>query len=220
VSEIPEEIHISELEGSFKEERVGQGAALPPAQMPQIPHRGAPAEGDSYTDQHSSGTKPSAADPEEYVYGRPGERMKELRKLREASKSLVDTSSTAKHVTEITETPQSNPATPQKLSHAPSDIAVALYDNGISFYRFFISASLPRGTQWFFPTPRVLMVNTMDFIEVQRFLALKVSDLTGFKGDGFVGDPGTLYSDPTLGPMMAMSGMFHVEQEKVDDSLT
>lgn len=162
--------------------------------------------------EHFTGVKPTPSRPGEIVYGDPGAEMKmrqraESKANGETKLSTAETKPISKEVSAVQ---------PHKVNLYPKDIVQDLCDNGIVYYKFFVSSTLPQGTQWFFPTPRLLMINTLDFIEMQDRLAVEISKLTGFKGDGFVGNPASLYEDPTFGPMMAMAGMFNVEQKKVD----
>ena len=163
--------------------------------------------------EHFVGVKPGAENPGEIDFGNPGVEMK-ARQRSEAKANGESTLST----TETKPIPEEVSAVqPHKVNLCPKDIMQNLYNNGIVYYKFFVSSTLPQGTQWFFPTPRLLMINTLDFVEMQDRLAAEISKLTGFKGDGFVGNPASLYEDPTFGPMMAMSGMFNVEQKEVDE---
>lgn len=207
-SETPEKINMEDMEGSFKEERQ-TGGGVPSATMPRPHHRGVSEEGgDQFADMHSQGTGgPTGAPNVEFAYGNPGAEMKKRRDQEPQDNVQVDSVS-----------PLVEPSMqPQKCNMTPVDIADQLYSWGIEYYRFFVSDSLPAGVQWLFPSKMVLMINQDDFFIVKKLLHEFMNVLFTSSGQGFVGDPTSLYDDPTLGPLMAMGGMFHVKKEPIDE---
>tara|TARA_R100000808_G_scaffold6071_1_gene18196 strand:- start:11029 stop:11718 length:690 start_codon:yes stop_codon:yes gene_type:complete len=219
------EFDMGDMESSFKEERESSSGVLPPEKMPSAPIGSvSPEIGDQIPDSYSVGT--SGSPNTEYAYGNPGAEMKARRKAEKmkAEKMKAEkmngadlTAETQPKKEEVSavEVPSS---APYQTNMKPEEIADAIYHFGTDQYNFFVSSALAAGGQWFFPAPRVLMIAKSDYLKVLDFLQIRFKRLYDHEGDGFVGDSAGLLQDPTFGPMMAMSGMFHVEQENIDES--
>tara|TARA_R110002167_G_scaffold52840_13_gene152096 strand:+ start:2353 stop:3021 length:669 start_codon:yes stop_codon:yes gene_type:complete len=222
MTEVPDQIDVADMADSFREERV-QEMEAPALELKSAPMRGvSPVNGDDVADSYSSGTGgPGGALNVEYRYGEPGKEMKARKRM--AAQANVQADGVVagledRGIRGSWQDPEPAPNfQPQKQNWTNGYIVDSLYEMGIGYLKFFVSPNLPAGVQWLFPSRSVLMINKDDFADVQVKLAKRVSELTGFKGDGFVGDATELFDDPTLGPLMAMGGMFHVEHKEVDE---
>jgi len=209
------EFDMEDMDSSFKSERESSSGALPPKGMPSPPLRSVSSEiGDQIADSYSTGT--TGPSNSEYAYGNPGAEMKARRKAEKMNApDLTAETQPKKEEVSAVEVPSS---APYQTNMKPEEIADAIYHYGADQYNFFVSSALAPDGQWFFPAPRVLMISKADYSKVLDFLQIRFKRLYDHEGDGFVGDSSHLLGDPTFGPMMAMSGMFHVEQEDVDES--
>jgi hypothetical protein len=221
-------IEAIDVEGALREER--PLPSMPPEQMPAAPHGGVSDEaGDHYTNSYSTGVKASVGnngmgrltradgttvEVQEYGFGNPRK-----------SQQVADGSERVNRLDDrvfkgVAPAPTIQQATtPHQQRNSAEQIADHLWDNGISTINFFISSSLPQGQQWMFDGPMVMMVNALDYSKVLTYLHVKLQSLEAPAVGGFVGESEKLMSDPTFGPLIAMTGMFHVEQPVVDETI-
>lgn len=226
-------IEAIDVEGALREER--PLPSMPPEQMPAAPHGGVSDEaGDHYTNSYSTGVKASVGnngmgrltradgttvEVQEYGFGTPGKSQQVPAATQTVNRQddMVFDDRVFKGVAPAATTQKAT--TPRQQRNSAEQIADHLWDNGISTINFFISNNLPQGQQWMFDGPMVMMVNALDYAKVLTYLHVKLQSLEAPAGGGFVGESEKLMSDPTLGPLIAMTGMFHVEQPVVDETI-
>jgi hypothetical protein len=182
--------------------------------------KGAPAApdhvGDRVPDSYSTGTRgPGNRQPGEliidgetivsqgeYGYGNPGS---EMRARRRGASVPRETGQKEDPRADVRPERKTSAAGPEQMSLTSEELADMIWENGPGNYNYFVSPSLPVGCQWWFGSCSLVMLGEEDFAKLARLISLRTKDMVEHES-GFHGDSQRVMSDPTFGPIMAMSG--------------